>query len=210
MYHYSLTAIFKVASWYSFKFINIESSTLLDIHISIPIARVAVPMKAHLPGYIFSQKHWMRTIQPSCSRCSTMAGRYNWISQLAACWASKSVPDITPLPVTFYSILVTTWWSISSIVISVSIRIVKSGIIDVITRSYIVGKKKLEITWLFSKVDFARPDKWDKYLTWPNFVTCLIFKKIIDFSANFWSITCSHLTKNIGLGEQLLLSTFLS
>ena len=55
MYHFLLTAIFRTASWYSFKFVNIESSTLLDFHISIPNARVAVPMKAHLPDYIFSQ-----------------------------------------------------------------------------------------------------------------------------------------------------------
>ena len=156
MYHYLLTTIFHVTYWYSFQFIDIESSTLLDIHISIQIARVAIPMKAHLPDYIFSQKHWMRTIQPSCSRCSTMAGRYNWISQLAACLASKSVPGITPYPVTFYSTIITNWWSIYSIVISVSFRIVQSGIIDVTTRSYIykVGKKELE--WLFSKVELSR------------------------------------------------------
>ena len=77
MYYYSLTAIFKVAFWYSFKFIDIESSTLLDFHISIPMAIVVVPMKAHLPGYNFSQSHWMPTVQPSCCRRSTMAGRYN-------------------------------------------------------------------------------------------------------------------------------------
>ena len=130
----------------------------------------------------------MFTIQPSCSLCSTMAGRYNWISQLAACWASKPVPGITPLPVTFYTTIVTTWWSRSSIVISVSFRIVQSGIIDVTTRSYIVGRKELEITWLFSKVYFARQDEWYEYLIWPNFVTCLTFKKIIIISANFWRI----------------------
>ena len=148
MYYYSLTAIFKVAYWYSFKFIDIESSTLLDFHIGIPLARVAAIIKAHLPDYIFSQSHWMRTVQPSCSSCTTMASRYNWISQLAACWASKPVPDITPFPVTFYSIIVTTWWSISSIiniVISVSFWIVQSGIIT--TRSYIcnVGKKGIRM-----------------------------------------------------------------
>ena len=152
-----LTTIFQLASWCCFEFVQIVSSAVLDFHIGIPIARVAIPMKAHLPGYIFSQKHWMRTIQPSCSRCSTMAGRYNWISQLAACWASKPVPDITPLPVTFYSISVTIWWSISSIVISVSFRIIQSGIINVTTRSYIYNVGKQELEWLFSKVELARP-----------------------------------------------------
>ena len=59
MYHYLLTAILQLAFWYSFKFIDIESSTILDFHIGIPFARVAKPMKAHLADYIFSQSHWM-------------------------------------------------------------------------------------------------------------------------------------------------------
>ena len=185
---YLLTAIFQTASWCCCKFIDIKLSTLLDFHISIPSARVVTPMKAYLTNYVFSQSHWMRTVQPSCSMCTTMVGRNNWVSQLTACWVSKPVPGITSYPVTYHSTIITIWWSVTFIVISVPFRIIQNGIIDVITMSCVVAKKWVRnhmiigfITLLMSKVQILKAYLW------------LIYRKRVDFIAytfifEFWKI----------------------